>query len=35
MHKDDRDRYTDIGERYFDEFSILFWHKPGNKGMFN
>ena len=35
MRGDDRGRYTDIGERYFDEFNALFWHRPGNKGMFN
>ncbi|CAB4378222.1 unnamed protein product [Rhizophagus irregularis] len=23
-----RGKYTDIGERYFEEFNTLFWHRP-------
>lgn len=34
MRGDGLGRYTDIGEKYFDEFSTLFWHRPGNKEMF-
>jgi hypothetical protein len=31
MRGDNRGKYTDIGERYFEEFNILFWLRPGNK----
>ena len=31
MRGEGQDRYTDLGERYFDEFNTLFWKKPGNK----
>ncbi|GBC08806.1 hypothetical protein RclHR1_00840007 [Rhizophagus clarus] len=30
MWGDDRGRYTDIGEKYFEEFSTLFWHRPAS-----
>jgi len=35
MRGDDHGRYTDIGERYFEEFNTLFWQRPGSKDMFN
>ncbi|CAB4397326.1 unnamed protein product [Rhizophagus irregularis] len=28
MCGDDCGKYTDIGERYFEEFNTLFWHRP-------
>jgi hypothetical protein len=31
MRGDNRGKYTDIGERYFEEFNTLFWFRPGNK----
>ena len=31
MRGDNRGKYTDIGERYFEEFNTLFWLRPGNK----
>ena len=31
MRGDNCGRYTDIGEKYFEEFNTLFWHRPGNK----
>ena len=35
MRGDDHGKYTDIGERYFEEFNTLFWQRPSNKDMFN
>jgi hypothetical protein len=34
MCGDNRGKYTNIGEKYFEEFNTHFWHRPGNKGMF-
>jgi hypothetical protein len=31
MRGDNRGKYTDIGEKYFEEFNTLFWLRPGNK----
>ena len=31
MREEGQGRYTDLGERYFDEFNTLFWKRPGNK----
>ena len=31
MRWEGQGRYTDLGERYFDEFNTLFWKRPGNK----
>ena len=31
MRGEAQGRYTNLGERYFDEFNTLFWKRPGNK----
>ena len=31
MRGDNCGKYTDIGEKYFEEFNTLFWLRPGNK----
>ena len=31
MRGEGQGRYTDLEERYFDEFNILFWKRPDNK----
>ena len=30
MRGDGEGRYSDLGEKYFDEFNTLFWKRPGN-----
>lgn len=35
MRGDSRGAYTDIAERYFEEFNTRFWYRPGNKKMFS
>ena len=30
MKGNEQGRYSDLGERYFDEFNSRFWLRPGN-----